>query len=385
MSAGIFDVTTVEQKLLQFNEKPDLPVNVITNSEPAVRNEIPENSGEVQDMPTENGDAMTTETSVTQSSPKADVLKEKAKKYKLAPELSSIDGYINTDGKPITLKELRGKIVLLDIWTYSCINCQRTLPYVNAWYDKYKDQGLVIIGLHTPEFAFEKLQKNVEGAVQKFGIKYPVVLDNDFSTWNAYGNMYWPRKYLIDEDGYIVYDHIGEGAYDETEKEIQKALKARNDAMGASVVVPTTVATPDTPNAVGGLVRSPEIYFGSARNTALANGKKQTAGSQTLTIPTTTEENRLYLGGTWNLKSEYAESTGESSVLFKFDSKDVYFVGGSEDGVDLEIYKDGKLEKTVSVKAEQLYTLIDGEDYGKHTLEIKIKKGTLQAFTFTFG
>jgi len=383
LSAGIFDVTRVEQKLLQFNESPtDGPVNVITNAEPAVRNEIPENSGEVQDMSTESGDVMTA-SGVSHS--KTDALKEKAKKYKLAPELSSIDGYINTDGKPITLKELRGKVVLLDIWTYSCINCQRTLPYLKTWYDKYKDQDLVIVGLHTPEFAFEKLQKNVEGAVQKFGIKYPVVLDNDFSTWNAYGNQYWPRKYLIDEDGYIVYDHIGEGAYDVTEKEIQKALKARNDAMGMSAEVSTTVSTPDTPNAVGGLVRSPEIYFGSARNTALANGKKQTAGSQTLTIPKTTEENKLYLGGTWNLKSEYAESAGESSVLFKYDSKDVYFVGGSVDGVDLDIYKDGAFVKTVTVKAEQLYTLIDGEDYGKHTLEIKIKKGTLQAFTFTFG
>src|SRR3990167_6793967 len=121
------------------------------------------------------------------------------------------------------------KVVLLDIWTYSCINCQRTIPYLNEWYKEYEDEGPVIIGLHTPEFSFEKVQENVEKAVKDFGIKYPVVLDNDFSTWQAYKNQYWPRKYLIDIDGYIVYDHAGEGQYKETEVAIQKALRERAD------------------------------------------------------------------------------------------------------------------------------------------------------------
>src|SRR3989338_3982296 len=156
---------------------------------------------------------------------------DKASKYESAKEISTPDGFINTDN--ITIGELVGKkVVLLDIWTYSCINCQRTLPYLKAWHGKYKDKGLVIIGLHTPEFEFEKIYDNVRAAVQKFGITYPVVLDNDYSTWRAYRNQYWPRKYLIDIDGYIAYDHIGEGGYEETERQIQKALEERMTRLG---------------------------------------------------------------------------------------------------------------------------------------------------------
>src|SRR3989344_6905350 len=140
----------------------------------------------------------------------------KAKQYVSAKEISTPDGFINTDA--ISIANLIGKnVILIDFWTYSCINCQRTLPYLNAWYEKYADQGLEIIGIHTPEFDFEKEYANVEKAIEKFGIKYPVVLDNDYSTWQAYKNQYWPRKYLIDIDGFVVYDHIGEGGYDETE------------------------------------------------------------------------------------------------------------------------------------------------------------------------
>jgi thiol-disulfide isomerase/thioredoxin len=137
-----------------------------------------------------------------------------------APELVAGGQWFNSE--PLTLASLRGKVVLIDFWTYSCINCQRTLPYLKAWYDKYKDQGLEIIGVHTPEFAFEHVQSNVEKAVADFGLKYPSVLDNDYGTWSAFGNQFWPRKYLIDLDGFIVYDHAGEGNYAETEAAIQK-------------------------------------------------------------------------------------------------------------------------------------------------------------------
>src|SRR3989344_3502091 len=145
------------------------------------------------------------------------------KNYPRARDLVSPEGYINTDN--ITLAELVGKkVILVDFWTYSCINCQRTQPYLNAWYEKYRAAGLEIIGVHTPEFEFEKNYENVKRAVEKAGIKYPVVQDNDYATWQAYGNRYWPRKYLIDIDGYIVYDHIGEGGYEETERKIQELL-----------------------------------------------------------------------------------------------------------------------------------------------------------------
>ncbi len=202
LDAGFFDVTTIEQKLLEKNITQDKTIEI--------ENEyVPEN----------------TSSYLTKG--------EKSLVYKKVPELSSIDGYINTEGRPITFASLRGKVALLDIWTYSCINCQRTIPYVNQWYEKYKGEGFEVVGLHTPEFAFERVQANVEEAVRRFGITYPVVLDNDYSTWKELGNQYWPRKYLIDIDGYIIYDHIGEGAYEETEKAIQNALSEREIRMRA--------------------------------------------------------------------------------------------------------------------------------------------------------
>ena len=138
-------------------------------------------------------------------------VEEKASMYEEAKEITTPDGFINVDD--ISVSELIGKkVVLVDFWTYSCINCQRTLPFLNAWYDKYKDQGLEILAIHTPEFEFEKDYGNVLAATEKFDIEYPVILDNDYSTWRAYKNRYWQRKYIIDIDGFIVYDHIGEGA-----------------------------------------------------------------------------------------------------------------------------------------------------------------------------
>lgn len=198
---------------------------------------------------------------------------EKAKKYVLAPEISSSDSFINTDGKPITIAGLKGKVILLDIWTYSCINCQITLPYINDWYDKYEHQGLEIVGLHTPEFAFEHEQSNVEKAVKKFKIRYPVILDNDYSTWQSLGNGYWPRKYLIDVDGYIVYDHIGEGGYEDTEREIQRALQERSERLVlGSVITPDLSDPKDAQTVMSNRVVSAETYFGSARNQVFGNG-----------------------------------------------------------------------------------------------------------------
>ncbi len=348
LNSGFFDVTKIEQKLLEKNNVLDI------------------NESKIEDTLDKNVD--------------------KEKKFKKAPELSSIDGFINTDGKPITLAELKGKVVLLDIWTYSCINCQRTIPYINDWYAKYKDQGLVIIGLHTPEFSFERVQSNVEKAVEKFGIKYPVVLDNDYSTWQALGNQFWPRKYLIDIDGYIVYDHIGEGNYKETEQAIQKALKERVDKMGVDMKVPEGISEPS--NVVSfnqNKVKSPEVYFGSARNEYLGNGKSNISGEQIFSFPFFRLQNRLYLEGTWNIDPEYAENKTASSVFFEYDAKNVYMTAGSVEGVEIEIYKDDTLVKKITIKDEQLYPLIEDNKYGKHTLKIKILKAGLRAFTFTFG
>lgn len=304
---------------------------------------------------------------------------EKGKRYPIAKEITTPDGFINTDGKPITIGEFTGKkVVLLDIWTYSCINCQRTTPYLNAWYEKYKDKGLVIIGLHTPEFEFEKVYENVLAATKKLGIKYPVVLDNDYSTWNAYQNRFWPRKYLIDIDGYVVYDHIGEGAYEETEQKIQEALKERMAVLGEGVMIDEAL-TKET--STGSDVRSPEVYFGSTREPR--------------------EKSFLFPSDGWSITQEFAQNvSSDASIMYRYTAKDVFFVAESDTEIVVEVLRDGKPlgpeagsdivkisnGKTVlKIKESGLYKIIQDDQSGTHTLELKIQKPGLKAFTFTFG
>jgi thiol-disulfide isomerase/thioredoxin len=311
---------------------------------------------------------------------------------KLAPELVAPSGYINTNGQPIKLADYRGKkVVLLDVWTYSCINCQRTLPYLKAWYEKYKDQGLEIVGLHTPEFAFEKNIDNVKKAVQEFGIQYPVVLDNDFATWNAYGNKYWPRKYLIDLDGHIIYDHIGEGNYEETERAIQKALRMRNERlMIAAPIRGGTAAPADRIASDASRVNSPETYFGARRNTTLGNGSAGKIGAQNFTLPAEIKLNALYLGGQWDIQAEFAKSTGKgNTVVFRYQSQHVYMVASAPGaGAKIRILLDGKRVANFAVKDHRLYSIIDNgnsADTAAHTLTIETDDPGFEIYTFTFG
>ena len=365
LDAGFLDVTKIEQILLEKNDKKDTSINNTSNT-----------------------DANTEVTDKTKMGKELFMsIEEKNRKFILAPDISTPDGFINTNNLPITISEFKGKkVVLLDIWTYSCINCQRTIPYLNEWYKEYEDKGLVIIGLHTPEFSFEKVQKNVEKAVKDFDIKYPVVLDNDFSTWNEYENQYWPRKYLIDIDGYIVYDHAGEGQYKEAEVAIQKALRERANRLGMNLEVSSNISRPENIVSVeSGKVKSLEVYFGSARNSLLANGKNGISGEQVFSLPSTISFNKLYLSGTWGMTSEYAESKSAGSVVFNYEAKNVYITAGSSQSVEIEIYKDDVFVKRVTIKNESLYQLIQDVDYGKHVLRIMIPKAGLQAFTFTFG
>lgn len=357
LDAGFLDVTKIEQKLLDENNK---------------------NNSNQEEIIIENKE---------KSKEEFLSIKEKSRKFISAKEISTPDGFINTNNLPITINEFKGKkVVLLDIWTYSCINCQRTIPYLNEWYKKYEDDGLVIIGLHTPEFAFEKVQKNVEKAVNNFNIKYPVVLDNDFSTWREYKNQYWPRKYLIDIDGYIVYDHAGEGMYEESEIAIQKALRERADRLNMNADVSSTTSSINSGfNVNSNKVKSPEIYFGSSRNEYLKNGSPFRPGEQNFKVPASISSNSLYLSGKWNITSEYAENKDTGSIIFKYESKNVYMAAGSTDGVEVEIYKDEMFVKKVIIKDETLYSLVEGSEYGQHTLRIVIPKAGLQAFTFTFG
>lgn len=326
---------------------------------------------------------------------------EKLAKYPLAKEIVNPSGYINID--KITVSELIGKkILLIDFWTYSCINCQRTIPYLNSWYEKYKDKGLVMIGVHTPEFRFEQKYENVQAAVQKFGVKYPVVLDNDYSTWTAYGNRYWPRKYLIDIDGFIVYDHIGEGAYEETEQKIQELLQERMAVLKIKENITKGISKPaGAVNVDFTKVGSPEVYFGAGRNIYLGNGKLNTVGIQNLSEPAEIKTNILYLVGGWNFQDEFAESKSpQAKIIFRYNAKSVYFVASAKDGATIRIFRDGKPLgneaagdvvmrndlSIVNVSEPHLYKLIeDPAGYGEHTLEIVVENPGLDAFTFTFG
>ncbi len=313
---------------------------------------------------------------------------EKAKRYEPAKEITTPDGFINTDGKPITIGEfIANKVVLVDFWTYSCINCQRTTPYLNAWYEKYKDKGLVIIGLHTPEFEFEKVYQNVIDATKRLGIKYPVVLDNDYSTWNAYQNRFWPRKYLIDIDGFIVYDHIGEGAYAETEQKIQELLEERNRILNLNAIINKTISKPSTPNQEFGKIGTPEIYFGYefSRNQM---GNKEGWQPDTTVIykkPETLSKNLFYLYGNWKNNKDNMELVGNGgTITLNFFAKEVHFVAGASQPTEITIYIDGEQKKTLTVKDFDLYTVASLPDYSEHTLEIKSNSG-LMAYTFTFG
>lgn len=325
--------------------------------------------------------------------------KEKTGKYPVAKEIVNPSGFINVD--KITVKELVGKkVILIDFWTYSCINCQRTTPYLNSWYEKYRDKGLEIIGMHTPEFKFEQRYENVLVAVKKFGIKYPVVLDNEYSTWTAYENRYWPRKYLIDIDGFIVYDHIGEGAYEETEKKIQELLGERARVLKLKEEITGEITKPSISGVDFTKILSPEIYFGAARNDHLGNGKPNAIGLQSLTQPDVIEPNMLYLAGDWEFQDEFAESRDKGKIIFRYNAKNVHLVASAEDTVTIRILRDGKPleseagvdvarrngEGIVNVSEARLYNLIeDPSGYGEHTLEIIVETPGLRAFTFTFG
>lgn len=325
---------------------------------------------------------------------------QKAAEYSKAKELVGIDGYVNSPA--FTLSDYAGKkVILVDFWTYSCINCQRTIPYLNAWYQKYKDYGLVIVGVHTPEFDFEKNYGNVAAAVKSLGIQYPVVLDSERATWQAYQNEYWPAEYLVDIDGYVVHNSIGEGSYADTEHAIQQALIERDQKLGISQTVPTgTVSPSDVVAMDGSKVNSPETYFGSGRNEYLQNGTAAQSGSQTLTIPSTIDLNSLYLGGTWNFMPEYAESTTPGAkIVYQYDSKNLYMVASSDNanGVKATVLIDGKpidpsirgadvsADGTITIKANKLYQIVNGTDYGTHTLELDVQDAGLDAYTFTFG
>ncbi len=289
-------------------------------------------------------------------------------------EIASPSGFVNSD--PITIGPLIGKkVVLIDFMTYSCINCIRTFPYLVGWDKKYRDQGLEIIGIHTPEFSFEKDIDNVRDAMRRFGITFPVVLDNDYGTWNAYGNKFWPRKYLIDLQGNIAYDHVGEGGDAETEAKIRELLGLDTDVL--SMPEPFFASGPT----------SPETYFGSGRNAFLANGKKGVSGLQTFVPNTSVPSGALVLGGAWNIRSDAAVSTASDDLVrYRFQAKQVYLVASATTPTAIGVSVDGIARDSVVISGDRLYTLLGAETgVGDHLLELTIPAEGVSLYTFTFG
>lgn len=296
--------------------------------------------------------------------------------YGPAPEFAGISTWLNLpdDKQSLNLQELRGKVVLVDFWTYTCINCIRTLPYVTKWYDTYKDKGLVVIGVHTPEFAFEKETGNVQTAIIRHKINYPVAQDNTYSTWNAYRNQYWPAEYLIDQTGNIVYTHFGEGEYDHTENAIRQLLSLDADAK------------PDNGQDLS-KVRSPEMYFGTDRVANLTSEQQPSDTVKKYIFPAELKQNNFALEGDWQFapdKIVLVNSPGK--IKLHFSSGKLFMVAQSQkQPITLHLTVDGKPQPDVTISTSQLYTLFDSGNYTDHIIEIEIPETGFEAFTFTFG
>ncbi len=289
-----------------------------------------------------------------------------------APDFQGISHWINSP--PLTMQALRGKVVLVDFWTYSCINCLRELPHLKTWYGKYHDKGLVIVGVHTPEFDFEKKTSNVERAVKKLGIEYPVAMDNDMDTWNAWSNRFWPALYLVDRQGHVVMHHYGEGNYEETENAIRQQLGMA--AMNGG----------EQDDANLSRIGSPEMYFGSARETYMVSSQHTSRFTHRYQAPDNLPLNRFALQGLWNMSGEYAEMAGtHGEIRLHFKSGKLHMVASSKHPVTLTVTVDGKKQAPVTVQASKLYTLFDSDNYNDHIVTIKIPHKGFRIFTFTFG
>ena len=292
-----------------------------------------------------------------------------------APEFAGISNWLNSE--PLTIEELRGKVVLVDFWTYSCINCIRTLPYLTAWHENYADEGLVIVGVHTPEFAFEKDTRNVETAMRRHNIQYAVAQDNDFATWRAYQNRYWPAKYLVNQDGQIVYTHFGEGKYDETENAIRALL---------GVAGPDASESESLNNEARADVRTPEIYFGLSRLTAFSGSPTPSSKEQAYSPPEALAPNHFGLFGKWVFVDEFIEATQTpGSIRMNFYADKVFMVAESQDATIVEVWLDGEFVSTVEITESKLYDIVQNAGYGPHMLELRVLNPGLRAFTFTFG
>ncbi|HEX6116709.1 MAG TPA: cytochrome c biogenesis protein DipZ [Solirubrobacterales bacterium] len=309
-----------------------------------------------------------------------------------APELAG-GNWLNTDGgEPLTMTGLRkdDQVVLVDFWTYTCINCIRTLPELRSWDEQYGDDGLTIVGVHTPEFPFERETGNVENAVDEYDIGYPVVQDNEYGTWDAFQNQYWPAKYLIDADGEIRYTHFGEGDYETTEAAIRSLLAEAGHKPGAQAEADAETADPG--------LSTPETYLGAARAQGWLNGpivpgrRDFRGGSRPVKLP----PNGFFYRGEWRISPESATAGARAAIDLRFEARRVFLVLGAErDPGDVRVLLDGKplpdsaagedvSGATARIDEQRLYRLVDLPKAGDHTLTLEFDPG-VSGYAFTFG
>lgn len=303
-----------------------------------------------------------------------------------------------------TLKQFVGqKVILLNFWTTSASNALRTFPYLNAWNMKYKDKGLLVVSIHVPRFLFEQSKSVVDTTAFAQRVVHPVVLDNNYETWNAYGNSVWPHQYLIDINGRIVYDHPGEGAYTATELKIQELLAIRAQKLGLPKEAYAPPATPADATTIDlAQLKSPETYLGTVRNGTLGNGVPYKEGNQDLVYPTLFVTGAPYFSGSWTFTKEYAMNlVANTGFRYQYTAKNVDAVLSAgqptrvrvlRDGVPLALENAGgdiRFEKGVSyfyVSGARIYSIAkDTAGYGNHTIEFVIEGSGLQIYTITFG
>lgn len=296
-----------------------------------------------------------------------------------APAIRGIDSWLNTpDGEGIDLADLKGQVVLIDFWAYSCINCQRAIPHVNAWYDAYADSGLQVIGIHSPEYAFEKSPGNVAAGAKDFGIAYPVALDNSLSTWTAYRNRYWPAHYLIDANGVVRHISFGEGNYATTEKLIRELLEDANPG----VKLPSATETTDETPTIGETTR--ETFLGSSKDVNFGGAEPYRAGAGSFALPKEQPADSFALAGEWTVETQFITPTSQTaSVRLNYRATEVRMVlAGS--GTIVVRDKDGN-ERSIAVDATpRSYALVDGSALSSGQLTVEVSPG-VQAYSFTFG
>ena len=294
-----------------------------------------------------------------------------------APDLKGITAWLNTAGdKPIDLHGLRGKVVLIDFWAYSCINCQRAIPHVEGWYKAYHDDGFEVIGVHTPEYGFEKVTGNVEKGAADIGITYPIALDNSYSTWTNYRNQYWPAEYLIDAGGVVRHVKFGEGDYNVTEKLIRQLIATARPG----VALPPPVDAPDTTPQSG---LTPETYFGVGKMVNYAGTGVYDKGQANFAFPPTLPDDSFALQGPWTLDYQGATADSDtSSIELNYHAKNVYIVVGGTGS--LTVTRDRKTTTVPISGPPTSHQIVTGNDMARGLLDVRSSKG-LQVFSFTFG